>query len=327
MRCGSTVGIRTKQSHIRTSSPDTELLINQTAEGYPSWLAATVPASTAHVVVLWPAPKATPGRSARPREVARPRAFLAPVAGYRIRLFAVPLVRALSHTSPLPTITAMNQQSRVVARVPRQAPEACPLGGVRRTILSPVGTPSTLETERLVLRSMVADDLDDLLAIFGDAGVMAAFRAAPLDRKQVGRWLERNLDHQREHGYGLFAVCLRANDRLIGDCGLELMEVSGEQVAELGYDFRRDYWNQGYATEAACAVRDFAFSVLRLPKLVSLIQPGNPASERVAQKTGLKRTERIERDGRTYLRYEIANMSSGVPASSESVDATPQCER
>jgi RimJ/RimL family protein N-acetyltransferase len=162
-----------------------------------------------------------------------------------------------------------------------------------------------IETERLVLRSMVAEDLDDLLGIFGDPVVMAAFREAPLDREQVGRWLVRNLEHQREHGYGLFAVCLKGGGRLIGDCGLELIEVAGEQVAELGYDFRSDHWNRGYATEAAIAVREFAFDTLRLPRLVSLIQPGNPASERVARKTGLKRVGRVERHGRTYLRYEI----------------------
>jgi len=48
-------------------------------------------------------------------------------------------------------------------------------------------------------------------------------------------------------------------------------------------------------------VRDFAFGTLRLPRLVSLIQPGNPASERVAQKVGLTNTGRIERDERAYL--------------------------
>ena len=172
-----------------------------------------------------------------------------------------------------------------------------------------MSTASTLETERLLLRSMVADDLDDLVGIFGDPLVMAAFREAPLDREQVRRWLERNLDHQREHGYGLFAVCLKDSGRLIGDCGLELMNLSGEPVAELGYDFRSEYWNRGYATEAACAVRDFAFSILRLPRLISLIQPGNPASERVAQKTGLKKVGQLDQAGRTYLRYEIEHGS------------------
>jgi RimJ/RimL family protein N-acetyltransferase len=169
----------------------------------------------------------------------------------------------------------------------------------------------TLETERLVLRPMVAEDLDDLLGIFGDPVVMASFHEAPLDREQVRRWLERNLRHQREHGFGLFAACLKADGRLIGDCGLELIELSGELVAELGYDFRSDHWNRGYATEAAGAVRDFAFDVLRLPRLVSLIQPGNPASERVARRTGLEQVARLERHGRTYFLYEASTEAAG----------------
>ena len=172
-----------------------------------------------------------------------------------------------------------------------------------------------IETERLVLRPMVAEDVDALLEIFGDPAVMAAFREPPLDREQVGRWLERNLEHQREHGFGLFAVCLREDGRLMGDCGLELIEVAGEQVAELGYDFRSDHWNRGYATEAAAAVRDFAFDTLRLPRLVSLIQPGNPASEQVARKTGFKQVRRIERHGRTYLVYEIDTSTGAVEPS------------
>jgi RimJ/RimL family protein N-acetyltransferase len=166
---------------------------------------------------------------------------------------------------------------------------------------------AALETERLVLRAMLPDDLEGLLGIFGDPAVMASFDEEPFDRDQVRRWLERNLAHQREHGYGVFAVCLKEDNRLIGDCGLELLEVAGEHVVELGYDFRSDHWNQGYATEAASAVRDYAFATLHLTRLVSLVRPGNPASERVAEKTGLRKIDEIQRDGRTYLLYEIEN--------------------
>ena len=154
---------------------------------------------------------------------------------------------------------------------------------------------------------MVAADFDGLFGIFRDAAVMAAFGEAPFSAAQMRDWLGRNLQHQREHGYGLFAVCSRTDGRLIGDCGLELMEVDGDQVAELGYDFRSDHWNQGYATEAASAVRDYAFTSLRLSRLVSLIQAHNRASARVAEKTGLQKVEQFERHGRTYLRYEIEN--------------------
>jgi len=160
-----------------------------------------------------------------------------------------------------------------------------------------------LQTERLVLRPMVADDLEALECIFGEPTVMAAFGERPLSREQVQRWLSRNLAHQTEHGYGLFAVCLKSDSRLIGDCGLELMEVDGEQVAELGYDFRSDCWNRGYATEAAAAVRDYAFGILGLTRLVSLIRPGNEASARVAEKVGAGNTGAIEKDGRSYLLY------------------------
>src|SRR5262245_18795417 len=97
-----------------------------------------------------------------------------------------------------------------------------------------------LETPRLWLRLMQPDDVEPLLAIFADPKVMAAFDAPPFDRAQMQQWVERNLDHQTTHGYGLFSVFLKSNGLLIGDCGLELIEVDGDVVAELGYDFRSD---------------------------------------------------------------------------------------
>ncbi|MDX6481683.1 MAG: hypothetical protein QOG85_2193 [Gaiellaceae bacterium] len=165
----------------------------------------------------------------------------------------------------------------------------------------------TLETERLFLRPMVAEDLEALEGIFGDPAVMAAFGAPPQSRERVQRWLDRNLSHQLEHGYGLFAVCLKSDGRMIGNCGLELMEIDGEQVAELGYDFRSDCWNRGYATEAAIAVRDYALGVLGLPRLVSLVRPANEASARVAEKAGGRKTGLVEREARTYLLYVYAS--------------------
>src|SRR5688572_33169383 len=95
-----------------------------------------------------------------------------------------------------------------------------------------------LETPRIWLRRMKLDDVELLLAIFADPKVMAAFDAAPFDRVQMLRWVQRNLDHQASHGYGLFSVILKRNSLLIGDCGLELTELDGHMVAELGYDFR-----------------------------------------------------------------------------------------
>jgi RimJ/RimL family protein N-acetyltransferase len=162
-----------------------------------------------------------------------------------------------------------------------------------------------LETPRLCLRLMRSSDLDELLKIFGDPKVMAAFGAAPFNRQQMEGWMGRNLQHQKDHGYGLFSVILKTEGLLIGDCGLEHMVVDEQQVTELGYDFRSDYWNQGFATEAAAAVRDYAFDVLDLPSLISLIRVGNGASRRVAEKIGMRLVAKITRSGVRYWKYAI----------------------
>lgn len=132
---------------------------------------------------------------------------------------------------------------------------------------------------------------------------MATFDHPPFTHEQMSRWLNRNLDHQKEFGYGLFSVILIETCELIGDCGLEVMEDMG--AAELGYDFRSDYWNQGYATEAATAVRDHAFDVLKLPQLISLIRVGNVASKRVAEKIGMTLTEEFTRYDIRYWKYSL----------------------
>lgn len=162
-----------------------------------------------------------------------------------------------------------------------------------------------LQTERLVLRTMYATDLDALHLIFTDVKVMAAFNHDPFTREQMGRWLQRNLDHQSQYGYGLFSVLLKETGELIGDCGLEQMEDQG--AAELGYDFRSEFWNQGYATEAACAVRDYAFDALKLPQLISLIRVGNLASKRVAEKVGMTLAEEFTRYENRYWKYFLKN--------------------
>ena len=162
-----------------------------------------------------------------------------------------------------------------------------------------------LETARLILRPMLAEDASALLAIFSDRKVMAAFGGELFDQAQMEQWVQRNLAHQARYGYGLYAVILKQSGQLIGDCGLEQMELDGGPAAELGYDFRSDYWNQGYATEAAAAVRDYAVQVLHLPRLVSLIRVGNAPSRRVAEKIGLRWLATLTRQGRAYWEYGL----------------------
>jgi ribosomal-protein-alanine N-acetyltransferase len=163
-----------------------------------------------------------------------------------------------------------------------------------------------LQSERLTLRTMTIDDAEPLMAVFTDPMVMASFGGGSFDREQMERWVVRNLAHQKEHGYGLFTVVHQRDGVIIGDCGLEHMEVGGFAEIELGYDLRSDYWGRGLATEAAIAVRDHAFHDLGVERLISLIRPDNGASCRVAEKTGMVHERDLPRGGIPYRLYAVA---------------------
>ena len=68
-----------------------------------------------------------------------------------------------------------------------------------------------------------------------------------------------------------FSIILKKKGILIGDCGLEHIEVDGKAEIELGYDIRSDYWGKVYATEVWNTVREYAFADIDLKRLISLI--------------------------------------------------------
>jgi ribosomal-protein-alanine N-acetyltransferase len=84
-----------------------------------------------------------------------------------------------------------------------------------------------------------------------------------------------------------FAVIFRRNNELIGYCGFLHQQVDETNEIEIGYRLHSDYWNKGLATEAARAVRDHAFTDLKLARVISLIHPDNLPSRRVAEKNGM----------------------------------------
>ncbi|MFK7805063.1 MAG: GNAT family N-acetyltransferase [Anaerolineae bacterium] len=169
-----------------------------------------------------------------------------------------------------------------------------------------------LETKRLILRPMAPSDLDAISLIFTDLKVMAAFDSEPLNPDQVKAWLDRNLNHQKKHGYSLFAVILKANNRLIGNCGLTEYTIEGKRELEIGYDFQSDYWGQGFATEAATAVRDYAVTVLEEPRLIGLVRQTNHASSRVLEKIGMYKEKDLDLKGINYGLFSTLKKRHGV---------------
>ncbi|TLG71801.1 GNAT family N-acetyltransferase [Culicoidibacter larvae] len=144
-----------------------------------------------------------------------------------------------------------------------------------------------LETERLYLREMTADDFADLALILQDTEVMYAYEHAFSDA-EVQAWLDKQMANYHKLGFGLWAVVLKENDVMIGQCGLTMQPVLDREVLEIGYLLQRAYWHQGYASEAAKACKAYAFSVLGADEVYSIIRDTNRASQRVAEANGMQ---------------------------------------
>jgi RimJ/RimL family protein N-acetyltransferase len=109
----------------------------------------------------------------------------------------------------------------------------------------------------------------------------------PFAREDVEAWIQKSLRRYAEEGTGLWAMILKADGKLAGDCGLTRQDVDGVIETEVGYLLARRYQGQGLATEAAHACLDYAFSKLGLERVISLIRPENVPSRRVAERNGM----------------------------------------
>lgn len=144
-----------------------------------------------------------------------------------------------------------------------------------------------IETERLILRKMDNGDYSALCKILQDEDVMYAYEHAFSD-DEVDAWLKKQLVRYETDGIGLWAVVLKENGEVIGQCGLAKQLWWGENVVEVGYLFRKDFWHKGYATEAAVACKDYAFNRLGEKRVYSIIRDLNLPSRRVALRNGMK---------------------------------------
>jgi ribosomal-protein-alanine N-acetyltransferase len=152
-----------------------------------------------------------------------------------------------------------------------------------------------LETARLLLRHLEPGDLEPLYALYSDPQVRRYFPEGTLTYEETREELEWFLNgHPRHPELGLWATVHKPTGRFIGRCGLLPWTIDGQPEVEVAYLIDPAYWGQGLGTEAAQGVLDYAVATLGLSRLICLIDAGNAASIRVAEKIGM----RFEREGR-----------------------------
>ena len=148
---------------------------------------------------------------------------------------------------------------------------------------------SILQTERLILRPMTLDDFNFMRELDIDVRVCQYLGNGQIKTpEETKAGINRTLSDYEKYGLSLYIAEDKVTGDLLGRAGLKPWNLETGFHWEVGYTFAHTYWGKGYATEAARYLTRHAFQSLNADHVISLIQPKNTSSIRVAQKVGMK---------------------------------------
>jgi RimJ/RimL family protein N-acetyltransferase len=161
-----------------------------------------------------------------------------------------------------------------------------------------------LETERLRLRGIRGSDFEDYAALYADPDVTRLMgNGETWDRGRAWRHMAFAVGHWQLEGSGIWVAEEIASGLFVGVVGF--WEPATWPGFELAYHLARRHWRKGYATEGAKAALAHAFLVWRRAHVISLINPKNLASIRVAERIGERLEARVDHVGRLMFRYGL----------------------
>ena len=161
-----------------------------------------------------------------------------------------------------------------------------------------------IETERLVLRMFRESDTDAYAEMVADPEVMRFLGGGkPVARAEAWRNMAMIVGHWHLRGYGMWAVEEKGGGEMVGRVGCWRPE--GWPGLEVGWTLRRRFWGRGFATEAARASLAYAFDVLGQTRVISLIDPENVNSIRVAERLGQRPDGEWEVFGTKVIVYAV----------------------
>ena len=161
-----------------------------------------------------------------------------------------------------------------------------------------------LETERLILRRLVMEDLDALFALYSDPEIRRYFPEGTLTYEETKEELEWFLNgHPRHPELGLWATIYKPTKQFIGRRGLLPWTIEEREEVEVAYLIDKTFWRQGLGAEAAQAIAQYGFNTLGLSRLICMIDPANQASQNVARKLGMTLEKEMEDEKGPFLLY------------------------
>ena len=162
----------------------------------------------------------------------------------------------------------------------------------------------SFSTQRLRAERVTAAHWLDLRRMDEDEQFMALLGGVR-DMAGTVAYLEMNVKHWTDHGFGMWVLRDAATAAIIGRAILRHLDVEGVDEVEVGYGFMPAYWGRGLATEIAQACVRVGFARLALPSLVAITTPPNRASQRVMQKAGLHYERDIVHAGIPHVLFRI----------------------
>lgn len=142
-----------------------------------------------------------------------------------------------------------------------------------------------IQTERLILRPLCAEDFEALCVLDMDPQVRSYFPEGVLNRAEIQKELDRYIREWNTLGFGLFAAIEKQSNKLIGRCGFAKLSTG---TVEFGYLFLPAYWGQGIATEAGHALLAWATKHIPVDSITGFAPINHIASLRVLEKCGMK---------------------------------------
>jgi RimJ/RimL family protein N-acetyltransferase len=150
-----------------------------------------------------------------------------------------------------------------------------------------------IETERLLLRIYVQEELEEVYRLITDRDVRKFLPERSIEKREDLASLTRRLDNWRTNGFAQLGVFEKQSGKLIGYCGLQYLDKTPE--VEIYYGFFKEAWGKGCATEAATALLRYGFEEAKLAKMVGVTNQANIASQKVLRKIGLKQEKDLRK--------------------------------
>lgn len=161
------------------------------------------------------------------------------------------------------------------------------------------------ETARLLLRQFTPEDAEQMYLLNLDPEVIRYTGDAPFVSIEAAKKFLNNYDHYKRYGFGRWAVIRKSDQAWLGWCGLKYTESTWEH--DIGFRLFKQYWGQGYATEAAKKCLEIGFAQFNMPFIVGRAMKANIGSVKVLEKIGMEWWKDFDFEGGEGVIYKVGD--------------------